>query len=225
MKENYLFVKEQIVRNGALIGVLVCYSNGRIGAEIKKDKATLRRKRGFIGEGEVILKLKELRILDSLCKHWVKNRSCWAAFFSSSAGYPAGLGGAWYYQAPGEYSKPIKIGSRIMSSKEGEEFSGQDTERLLPKPITLSGGAIYFADLWRIGEKQGNPNGELTGQAYRIGKNITVYARRDNLRIEKKDGSTAIEAGPEDEFLHELIMFMENQTYLLNQISNFSKRV
>lgn len=218
--DNCIHVKDWIVKNGKITGLVVQWSNGRIGAVVTSRSVLLRRRYGKVGVGKVSLSAEQLEGLDQLCSYWGQVRNDWSAFFGSSAGYPHGFAGAWYYQPAGAGKKQIKIGvERLGRLDEGERLTGKDVERVPAEARSRDGAYTHICDLYRVGEKWGNKDGELVGAVFLI-ENLRVEARRHEMTLRTSSGWTTIEAdvgwlddkpGSEVRFIKELITLKKSE--------------
>ncbi len=219
--DNCIFINHRLVRQGKITELIVTWSNGRIGATVTRKSLTIKRIYGRIGKGDVTLSLPRLVAFDTLCAEWADIRNSWAAYFGSSAGYPAGCAGAWYFQPAGIATKPTKVGVQHFGHvDEGERFTGTEDERDVEKTLAENSLFVHTKNVYRVGEKWGNSNGELVGAVYEIPDEIRIEARRHELKICTQTGWTSIEsdtgwssaeAGSEIIFIHELILLMQSE--------------
>lgn len=181
------------------------WSTRRIGASFGDGRISIDRQLGLVGKGPVDLTIAGLGALNSACADWKDRRDGWAAFWASSAGYPAGFGGAWYYQAAGKTSRRIKVGSSTIGGKEGREFVGKDERRALAKPLAIARGVEIEAEIWRVGESFGNPKGEKIGVVYRLADAARFEAQRHEAILRKGSRFIGIEPDDEERFVEELL--------------------
>ena len=211
---GYLAKVESIYSFGDEVGSRFLWKHGgydseRIEATIHKNKISIKRRFGIVGEGgPVNLNLEELAALDSICELWKNKREEWAAFYSSSAGYV--FGGAWYYVPKGRDSFPeqrITVGQKFSFENKihGEEFKGYDEERLLNKPVSLPNNAWITSEIWRVGERFGDKNGEQVGITCQT-NNLCVKVKRMALYLHSEKDWTTLEHDDEEEFIHDLVL-------------------
>lgn len=182
----------------ATIGL--AWSTGRVVATAGPGWVALRRRRGVVGVagklGGLRLTLAELRALDVACGDWVRHRDAWAAFYTTHAGHPPGLGVSHYYQAPGA-TPPRRLGARVLGRRTGDELRGHDDLVPLAPSRHLTAGVHVVAELWRRGEAHGPPAGSWIGLRYRLTADLHVDARRPDLHVCRADaagGSLVLEA-------------------------------
>jgi hypothetical protein len=125
--------------------------------------------------------------------HWARSRDAWAAFYHSSAGYPAGYGGGCYYQAPGKHGEHVTIGTVTLGGHRGGDLCGRDEVVSLEKPRRPRPGVEVVAEIWRRDERFGPPDGSLVGLRYRLGPELFVDAQRMGAKVWREDGEVFLE--------------------------------
>lgn len=200
-REPYLVEIGARLKSGIPEKRIFVWSSGTIGASIGGDEVRISRELGLIGHGHIVLTVSQLRALHSACKDWRRLRDEWAAFWSSSAGYV--FGGAWYYQAAGIESTRVCVGEETIGRPRDEPFSGKDVfhkrelSLLAPRPAVI-------AEIWREGEKYGDPAGEKVGLVYSLGSRVRFEAQRHGGKLVSHRKWIGIE--PSDvKFLSELL--------------------
>jgi hypothetical protein len=171
------------------------WSTGRITAALGPAWAQLGRRLGVVGDA-VRLEFAELRALAVACGDWANRRDAWAAYYYSSAGYPAPHGHAWYYRPGGTGSRPVRLGEVVMGRRRGEDLCGHD-EIVPQEPVELTDGARVEAEIWRRGERQGPADGSLTGLRYRLGEVVTLDAERQDAKVVRGRKCVNLEPGEE----------------------------
>lgn len=173
--------------NGAVLAGYV-WGTGRVRATVHPGWLRVWRESGRVG-GMVRLDPRRLDALKVVCRDWTRRRDDRAAFWSSSAGYPPGTGGAHYYQAPGRDSERQRIGRELLGEfREGETLRGKNELRPLPSPRQLTPGVQAIAEIWRRGERFGPLEGSLVGLRYQVDGRFEADATRRELRLRRKDG-------------------------------------
>lgn len=168
------------------------WSTGRITASVTERRVHLRRRFGPISpRGALVIDRSDLGALARACRVWSERRDQWSAFYASAAGYPIGFGSAWYYRAPGRDSARVVVGRKVVGNRqEGETWQGRDEVVPLDAREHVDEGVERVADVWRRGERFGDPAGALVGQRYRLGR-VHVDARR--LHAHVVDTRSAVE--------------------------------
>ena len=183
---------------GATVGYF--WSSGRIAATVGPGWVRLKRRLGVMGEGDMRLDHAELRALDVACRDWARRRDEWASFFSHS-GAPAPYQGfvhVYKYQPAGKASVPVEIGVETRGKLRGEKFCGRDAVMPMREAIDLGNGAIVDAEILRLGERQGPPEGSLIGRRYRVGAGaLLLDVRRQRARLTRRGDTVGLEAGEE----------------------------
>lgn len=183
------------------------WSNGRIGATVGAGWVKIDRRFGVQGRG-LQLDVPTLALLAKACRTWVRQRDRWAAFFSSSGGYPPGYGGhASYYLPPGKDSARVTVGrvGCLGHDRVGEELVGRDEVVVLPRP-RRAGRLRIVAELWRRGEKHGPPEGSRVGVRFQLAEGVYLDAKRNDARAhDAHGGQVTLERGDEA-FVRELLV-------------------
>ncbi len=186
------------------------WSTGRIGAGVGPGGVRIRRRFGVMGKGErgndLTLEASELRALEHACHDWARRRDEWAAFYFSTSGYPAGFGGASYYQPPGKDSSAIKLGSEGIGGRQGKGLVGSDDVVPLPDAVAVGAGASVVAELWRRGERHGPRQGVLQGVRYALCDDAVVFdARRHGGEVRRREGDAVHLEPGEESFVTALV--------------------
>lgn len=188
---------------------LFVWSTRRIGAAVEGGRVSIRRNLGAVGDGPLVLSKAQLHALDAACTDWAERRDRWAAYWASCAGYPAGYGGAWYYQAPGGDTKREQIGSSSMGGRRGKEFTGRDVTRPLGVAVLTPTGASIVGEIRREGESAGPGRIEIVGAVYALGGNARLDARRHDADLVVDGRTIGLEPGRDEAFVCELIEAVE----------------
>lgn len=163
----------------------------RLVAQVSPGAVRLKRSLGVMGAG-LSLTLDELAIVARLLPHWRRRRTAWASFEESGAGYAPGWGGrGTWYQPPGRKPR-IKIGERLMGKWRGEQLVGREERRPVSARPIARVGVAQVGKIVRVGERHGDPAGEIVGVVFRLG-NLEMEARRDGLMLRRGNASVAIE--------------------------------
>ena len=185
------------------------WSSGRIGAAVREKSVYIKRKFGKISCGE--MDWETLRDLAGAYHFWADHHHEWAAFIFSCAGYPAGIGGAERFIAPGPNSNWEKVSESILSKKTGEAFHGREEFHPLPQPERLSERVAIEAFIWRVGERQTPPEGLLVGALLAFPAGLKCELRRIDLVLQTGKHRLTLEAH-EGAFVRELLAVHEAQS-------------
>jgi hypothetical protein len=157
---------------------LAVSGDGSIHAVLFPGNALLQR-RG--SSAKIRLTRSELRAVIPILKYWKRRRHSLAYLDSSSAGYPAGMGGAWYYRPPGKDSKRKTVGSSCMGHGKGKSFTGVRELRPLSKPRRASTGVNVISETWHVGETSVDVpfEGVLVRETYRVARGLELRGERE----------------------------------------------
>jgi len=160
------------------------WSTGRITATVADREVYLRRRFGPVSVRQpLVLDRRDLAPLARACGDWSERRDQWAAFYVSTAGYPIGYGAASYYRAPGPNAERVVVRREVLGKpSEGEDWRGH--EDVVPRDVAerIDAGVELIADVWRRGERFGDPGGSLVGVCYRVGR-LHIHAHRQHARV------------------------------------------
>ena len=177
------------------------WSTGRVIATVGDGRVRIARRLGVMSDG-LALDLDELHALALATADWAAQRERWAAFYFSCSGYPAGCGGAYWYEPPGAAPRQ-KLGTHTIGGRTGEQLVGRD-ELVAIAPSTTS-RAPAIAEIWRRGERHGPSAGSLVGLRYRLAPGLQLDAKRDEAVVARgKDDRVYLEPG-EERFVAELL--------------------
>jgi hypothetical protein len=179
------------------------WSTGRVYATVGAHTARIKRHLGTIGHAgrmdDLVVKASELRPLAAACRDWARYRDEWAAFYFSTSGYPAGMGGASYYRPPGADAERVFIGSVCLGRERGKALEGRDEHVLLEAPRAIAPSVVVVGEIWRIGEQHGPKRGSLVGLRYRVGEGLFLDAERTGARLWRQQGDGEVELEPGEE--------------------------
>jgi hypothetical protein len=185
------------------------WSTGRVFATVGAGWVRIRRRWGNVGEhphsNELRLAVPELRAVDVACRDWARRRDAWAAFYYSSAGYPAGYGRACYYQAPGKRGERITIGTHVGALQGGEGLGGRDAFVRLKARVKFRGGIAAVAEIWRRGERFGPKDGSRIGLRYLLRPGLYLDAKREEARVWRRGGGEVFLEPGEEAFVAALL--------------------
>jgi len=175
---------------------------------VKSGRVRLKRRLGIVGSGRgangLDLDADELRPLAIAAADWQRRRTAWAAFYFSCGGYPAGCGGASWYQPPGPSSRRVKIGESVMGNRTGADLVGRD-QVVAIHPRALGARVRVIAELWRRGEVQGPAEGALVGLRYEFGSGARLDAKREGAKVWRAGGAHVYLEPSEDTFVVALL--------------------
>lgn len=176
-------------RGGRIDRTVYAWSTGRIIAVVGAEGVTLERRRGVNCGGSLAVEWRDLESLANVVDDWSARRASWSAFYVSTAGYPAGFGGAAYYQRAGADGVPIVIGRELFGRpREGEWLRGREEVRPIASPECIDAMTEIDAQIWRLGEHHGNASGEIVGCVYTL-PTLRAFAYRHHLRVAARDSS------------------------------------
>lgn len=199
----------QEFRDGRPGGKFFKWCEGRVEVRLDAGSVVLDRKLGFTGE-PITLTAPEIEAILAALAHSRQECQEWGAFWSSSSGYPGGMG-AWYYTAPGKGSPDRRIGVSGLGFREGRSFKGEDERRPLAAPRFIAPGVEFVAELWRR-EPVVPEAGELkVGQEYRLPKGLKFTAWRMEECLERSGSRFWLEEY-DDQLLRELLALMACET-------------
>jgi hypothetical protein len=198
-----LIALARTVERGRASTTVYFWSTGRIQATVRRRAVRLKRRFGAVGHDghmdALIVDADELRPLAAAGRDWARHRDAWAAFYFSTAGYPAGMGGASYHQPPGVEAERVRIGSVCLGRERGKDLEGRDEYVLLEAPRAVAPSVVVVAEIWRRGEPHGPKGGSLTGLRYRIGDTLLFDAARTDARVARVDGDGVVVLEPGEE--------------------------
>jgi hypothetical protein len=194
------------LRDGRPESVGYVWSTGRITAAVDDDGVRLHRRLGARSRRrEPRFTPAELRALARASADWAGVRTEWAAFYESRAGYPAGYGAATYFLAPGEGDRVV-VGREVRGRvREGERLRGYDEIVPLAEKRSIDAEVSVIANIWRRGERFGDPAGSLVGCCYSFGR-VQVHAyRRHACLVDSFDGAEVYLEPSEEAFVAALV--------------------
>jgi len=211
---------------------LVFAQNGRIYSMVGKTHMCLRRMYGRVALGEqkpLFITWKELEQLNHLLKYWENERDNWSAF--SEGGSLRWMGGSTCYSYWPPKKPPITLGS--CSRLLGTTFcwKGKDKTINHAKPRIFKEGIIETGEIWHVGEKVGNPKGEMTAKLFCIAEDLKVKLTRhaadltreikdsniirENVKYPEGEYYVQIEPG-EEEFLRQIFSLKADSAGLVS---------
>lgn len=162
---------------------LAVSGDGSIIAAMWPRKLVLLQPRGIGARLE--LSWEELKAALPVVRYWKAHREDLVFLGSSSSGFPAGRGGAWYYQPPGKGAERVMIGRQSMGHHRGRSFTGGKERRLLKRPRTVAPGVCVTAEAWHAGETAVEVpfEGVLVGETYRVSSDLELCGDRDRATL------------------------------------------
>ena len=190
------------------------WSSGRIQATCGPKGVRIKRRFGNMGTGdhprEVRLDAEEVRLLAIACRDWARRRERWAAFYFTCAGYPGGMGGAYYYLAPGRKGQVVQLGTSTIFGERGRGLRGRDEWVAVRPPVSIDERVVVTAEIWRRGEKHGPKEGSRVGLRYQLGPRLRLEARRNEARLLRGKSEVVLEPG-EEKFVSALVGLAESR--------------
>ena len=164
---------------------LAVSGDGALMAVIFYDEILIRRRRG---SAKISLTPEELTAVIPVLACWEQRRHSLTYLDSSSAGFPAGRGGAWYYRRPGKDSQRTQVGSSTMGHRSGKGFTGVRELRILERPRRLSGNTCIFAEAWHVGETSVDVpfDGVLVSEVFRVAEGLDLQGDREQSLLRRR---------------------------------------
>ena len=182
----------ELARNATRTQSVWWWSTMRVGAVVRANDVRIERRCGHVsGINRLRLDASQLRTVVRACSAWLRVRERFAAFYSSSAGYPGGYGGAEYYQPPGS-AEVVCVGSTMLGRRTGQRLVGRDDVIRVDVSQPIAPGIVAVASTWRRGEKHGPKAGSLVGARWRVG-DVRIDVGREEATIACGRGRVVIE--------------------------------
>jgi len=161
---------------------LAVSGDGSLMAVLFRDQVLIRRRRA---SASISLMQAELAAAIPVIACWEKRRHSLTYLDSSSAGFPAGMGGAWYHRPPGRDSKRTRVGSTAMGHRRGKGFTGARELRLLKRARRVSPRKSIIADVWHVGETSVDVpfEGVLISEVFRVAKGLELQGEREHALL------------------------------------------
>jgi hypothetical protein len=160
------------------------WTGGSLIASVAEDRDRVRVRDADEADAELLFTLDDLRGLAAICEDWSRIRSAWFEF--GFRRHWTDSGRFAFLIEPGGHGEPVQFGGR---------WRGDDRRVDGNLPQMLAAGAARVADIMRIGEAVGPPDGSPVGSVYQLG-DLLATAHRSRLEIAR--GSARLTIGPAD---------------------------